>query len=98
MLVCELFHNFVARNHGKLVDSVAKLNIKIRNSHCFFLTIYLHLCIETLFCVVDALWLVVLSFKFDQNQLSGYQDEGSKSGFLHYFGLRLTQPCTTVQA
>ena len=55
--------------------------------------------IEMRFCMEGGLWLVVLGFKFDQNRLSGYRDFTSqKSGFLHYFGQWLIQPCTTVQA
>jgi len=30
--------------------------------------------IEIRFCMVDRLWVVVLSFKFDQNRLSNYED------------------------
>jgi len=30
--------------------------------------------IDMQFCVVGGLWVIVLSFKFDQNRLSGYRD------------------------
>jgi len=33
-----------------------------------------HRRIEMQFCMVGGLWMVVLSFKFDQTRLSGYRD------------------------
>jgi len=35
--------------------------------------------IEMWFCMVGGLWVVVLTFKFDQNRLSGYRDFRSQN-------------------
>ena len=48
--------------------------------------------IEIRFCVVGGLWVLVLSFMFDQNRLSGYRDFSVKSGFLHYLASDLYSP------